>query len=621
MPDSNTLNTSNEDSQVIDAAQPVTSEHLKDLERDHQAGKKKTLSSQDKAFVKEAGKMLRSSRKSASGKASRKVENILRKALNHFNGAEYRESLTLTLQATEIDPEHALGYHLMAVSLDKLGEKHKALLMFEKTLELDPTQFEAYLNLASVARDLGLHDVEEKFLRIFIELKPDLPSGYNDLSVLLRDQNRFDDAIDLLRHGINLMPEEPLLWNTMGTIACDTQNEEQAITFYQEALRLDPNYHRARYNLATLYSGRGHFEESLADYDKFLEKSPPNHADTMNVKYARALTLIAMGRLETGWREYQIRNEPNFLSSQLYAVEAPMWNGEDVRGKNILVIGEQGVGDEIMFANPIQDLIDKVGDDGNVLISVTPRLIPLFERAYPGCLVSSPIFITHNGKTVHVTRWQNDRGTLDYYTPMGDLSIFLRPDVDSYRHVGNLLQPDPEEIEEWKARLSRISDGPFVGVCWRSGLLTGGRGKGFAPLEEWGPVFENKQATFVNLQYGEVAEEVEEIQSLFGCTLHQMEGLDIKDNLDSNAALCAALDVVIAAPTAAAALAGSVGTKTWFVITRRGWASLGELDYPFYPDTEVFQQEVSGEWDSNFRDLGIALEKLVLNKSEHKPTQ
>lgn len=487
MPTNNTLNTGIEETDVAGTPHPVSVEHLKDLERDHQAGKKKALSAQDKAFAKKAGKTLRSSRKSGKGAGSRKVENMLRKALNSFYGAEYKECLTLTLQATQLDPENALGYHLMAVSLDKLGEKHKALLMFEKTLELDPTQFEAYLNLGSVARDLEMQDVAEKFFRIFIDLRPDLPAGYNDLGMLLAKQNKFDDAIEILRYGINLMPEEPLLWNTMGTIASDSQQEEEAITFYQEALRLDPNYHRARYNLATLYSGRGHFEQSLADYETFLETSLPNHSDTLDVKYARSMTLIALGQLEEGWRGYQIRNEPIFRTSQLYAIEAPMWDGEDIRGKNILVIGEQGVGDEIMFANPIRDLISAVGEDGNVLICVTERLVPLFERAYPGCLVASPVFTTHNGKSVHVTPWHNDRGKLDYYTPMGDLSIFLRPTVESYRNVGSFLQPDPEEVERWKKNLAQISDGPFVGVCWRSGLLTGGRSKGYAPLEEWGP--------------------------------------------------------------------------------------------------------------------------------------
>lgn len=614
MPTNNTLNTGIEETDVAGTPHPVSVEHLKDLERDHQAGKKKALSAEDKAFAKKAGKTLRSSRKSGKGAGSRKVENMLRKALNAFYGAEYRDCLTLTLQATQLDPESALGYHLMAVSLDKLGEKHKALLMFEKTLELDPTQFEVYLNLGSVARDLEMQDVAEKFFRIFIDLRPDLPAGYNDLSALLREQNRFDDAIEILRFGINMMPKQALLWNTMGTIAMESQQDEQAFTFYEEALRLNPDFHRARYNLANLSLNHGHTEEALTEYDKFLETSLPNHVDTMEAKHARAMALLTLGHLDEGWRAYQVRNHPQFRSSQLYAIDAPMWDGEDVRGKNVLVIGEQGVGDEILFANPIRDLIDRVGAEGNVLIGVTERLVRLFERAYPECHVGSPAFTSHNGKTVNLVPWQHERGQLDYYTPMGDLSIFLRPDVNSYRNTGAFLKPDPGEVERWKVRLAEISDGPCVGVCWRSGMVTGGRSKGFAPLAEWGPVFEANGVTFVNLQYGDVTDEIEEIQTRFGCTVHQMVGLDIRDDLDSNAALCSALDLVISAPTAAAALSASVGTKTWYVLRKRGWPTLGEKDFPFYPDTRAFEQLDPGKWSTVFDQIRVELRKLTSAK-------
>lgn len=575
----------------------------------------------DKAFVKKASKVLRTSKSDDAKLGPPKVVNLLRKALKFHNNAEYREVLQLALKATKIHPENAIGHHLMAMALEKLGETHKALLMYERTLELDPTEFDVYLSLGLTAQELGMQEAAEKFFRIYIDLCPEKFEGYNDLGGLLRDQNRFDDAIDIVRHALNLMPETAELWNTMGTVATETQRIEEAMTFYNEALRIDPSFRRARYNLANLQYGHGEIPEALEEFEKFIADTPPNHTDAMEGKHARAIALLTLGRIQEGWREYRVRNEPLFRASSLFATEAPLWNGENLRGKNILVIGEQGVGDEILFANPLSDLIAQVGEDGNVLISVTERLVSLFERSYPECKVASPVFTHHNGKLVHLTPWQNELGKLDYYSPMADLSIFLRPDANSYRHVGSFLKPDPEEVERWKQRLSRISDGPHVGLCWRSGFVTSGRGKFFAPLKEWGPVFETSGANFINLQYGDVTAEVEEIQTRFGSTLHQMEGLDLKEDLGSNAALCAALDVVISAPTAAAALAGSVGTKTWFVIVRRGWPSLGELDYPFYPDTEVFQQEVLGEWDSNFRDLGMALEKLVLNKSKQKSAQ
>lgn len=565
----------------------------------------------NKAFLKRTKKALRSSKSGDEHFGPPKAVKLLRKAMKYQANGDYQTVLQLTLEATKIHPESSLGYHIMAIALENLGQIHKSLIMYEKALELDPNEFDVYLNLGLVAKKLEMVETAEKFFRIYIDLKPNEFHGYNNLGTLLRDQNKFDDAIEIVQHAINLMPETADLWNTMGTIASEKELYEKAEIFYKEALRINPDFHRAQYNLALHYISQSKIELGIAELDSFLTNTPPSHPDIREAKYSRSTALLTLGRLKEGWREHQMRNNLLFRTSTIYATEAPLWDGEDIRGKNILVIGEQGIGDEIMFANPIRDLIDRVGEDGNVLINVAMRLVPLFERAYPECRVGYPMFTSHNGKNVNVTTWESERGPLDYYVPMGDLFMHLRPDIASYRNVGKLLKPDPEEVKMWRQRLAELSDGPYVGLCWRSGMITGGRKKFFAPLEEWGPVLSNTDATFINLQYGDVSEDVQTIKDLYGCDLHQMEGLDIRNNLDSNAALCEALDLVISAPTAAAALAASVGTKTWFVIVGRGWPSLGEMDYPFYADTQAFIQEVQGEWDTTFTALGTALEAQV----------
>lgn len=569
----------------------------------------------DKAFLKDASKALRNGKSDGENLGPTKVINLLRKALNHFNGAEYREALKLTLQATALHPESSIGHHIMALALERLGETHKALLMFERTLELDPTKFDVYLNLGTTALSLDMKEAAEKFLRLYIDLKPDMPHGYNDLGALLRDQNRFDDAIEIVRFALNLMPDVEMLWNTMGTIAYENQQKEEAVTFYTEALRLNPDFHRARYNLGNLHFNYGEVEKALNYFETFLEFALPNHADAMEARYARSQVLLSLGRIEEGWREYQIRNKPLFRASSLYVTEASFWNGEDPEGKTIMVVGEQGVGDEILFANPIRDLIARVGPTGNVLICVTERLKRLFERAYPDCKVGSPSFSTHNGKTVHVTPWQSDLGKLDFICPMGDLSVFLRPTAESYHISAPIISPDPEEVLDWRTRLAEISDGPYVGICWRSGVLTAGRQKLFASLDLWGPILERPDITLINLQYGDVESEIAEIETKFGRTVHQMDGLDVRDDLNGNAALCGALDLVVSAATAASAISAGVGTETWIVLPERSWVLLGEDEYPWYPKTRAFTPDSLNDWGTAITKMNSALDGFVRGES------
>ena len=90
-----------------------------------------------------------------------------------------------------------------------------------------------------------------------------------------------------------------------------------------------------------------------------------------------------MGRLAEGWKEMEIRNDPRFRSYTNHMTKSPYWNGENLDGKRVLVLGEQGLGDEFMFANVLPDLQRAVGETGKLQISVDPRLVTLFQRSYP----------------------------------------------------------------------------------------------------------------------------------------------------------------------------------------------------------------------------------------------
>ncbi len=157
--------------------------------------------------------------------------------------------------------------------------------------------------------------------------------------------------------------------------------------------------------------------------------------------------------------------------------------------------------------------------------------------------------------------------------------------------------PDPVRVAEFRDRLSSLP-GKKVGICWRSMMLEAKRAKYFSPLEGWMPVLKTQGVSFVNLQYGDCAEEIARARDQHGVTIHQVEGLDLRNDIDGTAALCAGLDLVLSAPTAAAATAASVGAKLWFLTAGRTWPQLGTDEYPWYADTRVLSPAAFGDWDS-----------------------
>jgi hypothetical protein len=129
-------------------------------------------------------------------------------------------------------------------------------------------------------------------------------------------------------------------------------------------------------------------------------------------------------------------------------------------------------------------------------------------------------------------------------------------------------------------------------------MLGSKRAKYYSPIDAWGPILKTPGVSFVNLQYGDCAEEITRAGERFGVTIHQMEGLNLRDDIDGSAALCAALDLVLSAPTAAAAMAGSVGAQVWFLTAGRTWPQLNTDEYPWYAKTRVLSPEKFGDWNA-----------------------
>ncbi len=198
--------------------------------------------------------------------------------------------------------------------------------------------------------------------RQYIGRCPDSPLGYNNLGSVLCDMGDPDLAIETLRAAIYRMPKEAVLWNSLATVLAEEGRVEESLIFYREAISLDPGFSRPWHNLGYAYSHLGRLDEALETYDEGLSRAI-DAADIREGRHSRSVCLIGMGRLEEGFREYEIRNDQTFRAYVHHMVEAPLWHGEPLDGKRILVVGEQGLGDEFMFANILPDLAKAVGPE------------------------------------------------------------------------------------------------------------------------------------------------------------------------------------------------------------------------------------------------------------------
>src|SRR5262245_11616032 len=132
----------------------------------------------------------------ATLKARRQSNKLLLRALKAWRRGETVPAAKLSLEATNVDETNAQAYHLLAITLEKLGHLHKALVTYEKAFQLEPNDPDLILNLGLTAWNTGNMDGAERMFRVYIETRPDSPEGYNNLASVLRDRGDIDQAIE-----------------------------------------------------------------------------------------------------------------------------------------------------------------------------------------------------------------------------------------------------------------------------------------------------------------------------------------------------------------------------------------------------------------------------------------
>jgi tetratricopeptide (TPR) repeat protein len=522
---------------------------------------------------------------------------LLKRGIKAWRRGEIVRAGQWALKSSEMDPTNAKSFHVLAMALERMGHLHKALVTYERAFELDPEDPELLINLGLTAWNLKLTEGAARMFQLYVTACPDSPLGYNNLGSVQYDLGSAETAIETLRAAIFRMPEEAILWNSLATVLAEEGRAEESLVFYNESVRLEPRFARGYHNLGYAYQHLGQLEEALENYDRALEYAV-DPTEQMESRHSRSICLIGAGKVEEGFREYEIRNSERFRSYFHHMINAPRWKGEPVEGLKLLLVGEQGLGDEFMFANILPDVIRDLGPDGKLQIAVDPRLVSLFQRSFPDAEVGTyddRTLIDNDGnKALRLIPFASNGNEPDMWAPMGSALPVYRKALSDFPHKP-FLTPDPVRVAEYRVQLAKLP-GKKVGVCWRSMMLEAKRAKYFSPIDGWAPVLKSEGVSFINLQYGDCADEIARAADEYGVTIHQIEGLDLRNDIEGTAALCTALDLVLSAPTAAAATAASVGAKVWFLAAGRTWPQLGTDEYPWYADTRVLAPKNFADW-------------------------
>ena len=532
---------------------------------------------------------------------------MLQRAVEAIRAEDAKTACDWALKALEQDERSGFGWYLLAIALERAGDFASSIQAYESALKLLPDHAEIANDLGRLAFRLGMTPQAEGLFRHFLTRYPEHPEGSNNLACAVRDQGRHSEAVEILRPAIVKAPEIAMLWNTMGTVVADQGDFNNALVFFQEALRLDPTFPKARYNLGNAKLLLGDAEGAIVDCEAAVTGVLAEDERQM-MRLARSTILMALGRIGEGWDEYEARLHPQFNERTQFMFDGPRWApGCDIEGKTLLVVGEQGLGDEVLFANLLSDVIDRLGPAGRLILAVETRLVPLFQRAFPTAEVGAHATYIVGGRLTRVIPFADHITHIDLWTPMGSLLREFRRSIDAFPARDAYLAADPARVAHWREVLQGAPAGPKVGLLWKSAVNKDSRHRYFSPFETWAPVLAQKGVSFINLQYGDCAEELGTAQRDFGVEIWSPPGIDLKQDLDDVAALCCAMDLIVGFSNATLNIAAACGVPNFLISTPGAWPRLGTATYPWYPKTRVFLPPGFGEWGPVLAEVADAL--------------
>lgn len=492
----------------------------------------------------------------------------------------YNDALDVYEKSLSIKPDNHLALLNMGVALKELKRYDDALTYADKSIAVNPNLPEAWSNKGAIHRELKQFEVALACYDRAISLKPNLAEGYANRGNSLMGLKRFDEACSSYDRAIVLAPDYAEAYLNRGLLLEKLKQVEKALANYDRAISISPDYAEAYLNRGTLLHVKLHrLDEALENYDVAIRKKP----DYATAFWNKSIALLLRGDLSRGWDLYEWRWKTEYATLQRGQFAAD-WSGEVIPG-SLLVLAEQGIGDEIFYAGMLNSLSSFAA---SVTVMVDPRLFVLYQRSFPRIEVIA--------KTTSLSLAQR---AFDAQVYMGSLGQYLRPDMDSLKKVTrSYLRACEVRAGAMRSRLRR--DGKLLcGLSWSSQNLVVGDEKSMR-LQQLAPLLALEDIDYVDLQYGDTTAEREAVRISTGRTLRSEGSVDNFNDIDGLAALISACDVVVTVSNTTAHLAAALG-KPVFVLLPYAYGVFwywhaGRSDSPWYPSARLYRQERSGDW-------------------------
>lgn len=507
------------------------------------------------------------------------VQNNLANALR-LHG-RFDEGEAACRRAIAAKPDFASAHHNLGLILQALGREIEAITSLDAAIDLEPALMPARRVIADLLRRHGRLEESLAHYSVLAGALPGDAAVDNGRAVALAAAGRDEEAEALLRRVIATTPNAAEAHTNLGNLLGERHAVAEAIERFRTAGTLDPNCADTRANLGHVLRQAGRADEAIEIYDQALVVEP----DNLEAGFGNAVAHLTLGRFETGWAHYLVRESMRDAPEGLTRDALPA----DLSGKHVLIVPDQGLGDEIFFLRFAAQLRARGAE---TTVRCDSRLVAMLVRAAIVDRVLSTAEATPDA---------------DFVVSMGDLPHVLASDGLG-PPAPFTLPPDAEALGSAADILAAAGPPPYLGVTWRAG--TRGHFRRLfkqAPIEGLARALAPVPMTVISLQRAALSGETAAFAAALGRPVHDAGALN--GDLETMLALIGTLDAYVGVSNTNVHLRAATGLPSHVLVPSPPefrWMQDGR-ESPWFPGSPVYRQASDGGWDGALAQLADAL--------------
>ena len=464
---------------------------------------------------------------------------------------KYEESLVLIKNLLEIKPNYQPALRDKAYIFLMQKEPEKGLKIILESIKQNRKDYLAINILGMIYMELGNYELSNQALKEAIRINETYVPSINNLGRCLVFQHNKSEAKKLFEKVIKIDPTYTDSLTNLANIYLSEGEYSKGLKYHFEADKFDKNNNIILFNIGCTYSYLEDFKSAEIYYKKSLNIDHNFQLCKRNL----SILYLRLRNYKKAWSYFDGRiglDEFRHKNNIIHNIKNKLWNGiDDIKSKKILIVKEQGVGDEILYSSMYKDAIKNLP---NVFFECESRLLSLFKRSF-----NYDNFYPY----LQFTKNKNHLEKFDQIIFAGSLGKIFRNKLKDFDQKSflNIDLSQESKINNW---LKNIENDKLIGISWKSKNLDVGETKSLE-LETLIPLIRKKNFTFINLQYGNTADEVKRIEDKYNINIITLKELDLFNDFESIAIVLKKLKLFISVSNSTAHLAGALGVETWLI--------------------------------------------------------